>query len=193
MVAAKVHTAVKKIVEQKSFPDEELMEDAELLNARLAEVYEEMSTFDEYRSEVISGKLEWSPVHRSERFWRENAVKLGDNKHALVKVLVQQLKASDPTVAAVAAHDLGEYARHYPRGKHAIDSLDGKPLIMMLLEVCIVGSQRWAAFFLGGGRVVKTQLTHSLPPLSLPSSTAGLHSTRIRKFATRHSLPCRNS
>ena len=27
------------------------------------------STFDEYAAEVRSGRLEWSPVHKSEKFW----------------------------------------------------------------------------------------------------------------------------
>ncbi|CAJ0557981.1 unnamed protein product, partial [Mesorhabditis spiculigera] len=36
----------------------------------------------------------------------------------IVKALVQLLEtASDPLVLCVAAHDLGEYVRHYPRGK----------------------------------------------------------------------------
>ena len=26
-------------------------------------------------------------------------------------------KSTDPTILAVAAHDTGEYVRHYPRGK----------------------------------------------------------------------------
>ena len=27
------------------------------------------SSFDEYATEVKSGRLEWSPVHRSDKFW----------------------------------------------------------------------------------------------------------------------------
>ena len=27
------------------------------------------STFDEYVAEVKSGRLEWSPVHKSDKFW----------------------------------------------------------------------------------------------------------------------------
>ena len=32
------------------------------------------STFDEYAAEVRSGRLEWSPVHKSEKFWVNTAV-----------------------------------------------------------------------------------------------------------------------
>jgi hypothetical protein len=42
-------------------------------------------TFDEYSSEVQSMKLEWSPPHQSEQFWKQNASKLADNQAELVK------------------------------------------------------------------------------------------------------------
>ena len=31
-----------------------------------------MSSWDMYAKEVASGKLEWSPSHKSENFWRDN-------------------------------------------------------------------------------------------------------------------------
>ncbi|CAF4702629.1 unnamed protein product [Rotaria sp. Silwood1] len=46
--------------------------------------------------------------------------------------LLEQSK--EPLVLCVAAHDIGEYVRHYPHGKKAIDKLDGKVIIMRLLE-----------------------------------------------------------
>jgi hypothetical protein len=50
--------------------------------------------------QVKSGKLEWSPVHRSERFWRENVTRLNDKKHELLKLLVNYLtKSEDVTVS----------------------------------------------------------------------------------------------
>ena len=76
------------------------------------------SSFDEYSSEVKSGRLEWSPVHRSDRFWRENAGRLNDKNYELLKILIHLLETSkDPLVLCVANHDIGEYVRHYPRGK----------------------------------------------------------------------------
>ena len=36
---------------------------------RLKNVVVFNSTFDEYAAEVRSGRLEWSPVHKSEKFW----------------------------------------------------------------------------------------------------------------------------
>jgi V-type H+-transporting ATPase subunit H len=75
-------------------------------------------------TEVKSGRLEWSPVHRSERFWLENAAKLNDHNYELLKILINLLQTSrDPLVLSVANHDIGEYVRHYPRGKQLSDYL----------------------------------------------------------------------
>lgn len=43
------------------------------------------SSFDEYSSELKSGRLEWSPVHKSEKFWRENAARLNEKNYELLK------------------------------------------------------------------------------------------------------------
>ena len=53
--------------------------------------------------QISSGLLEWSPVHRSDKFWRENAVKLNDDRHKLVKILIQLLEtSSDPQASSTA-------------------------------------------------------------------------------------------
>ena len=76
------------------------------------------SSYDEYVTEVHSGRLEWSPVHRSEKFWRENAPRLNEKNYELLKILITLLETSkDPLVLSVACFDLGEYVRHYQRGK----------------------------------------------------------------------------
>ena len=36
-------------------------------------------------------------------------------------------------VLSVASYDIGEYVRHYPRGKNIIEQLGGKQLVMQLL------------------------------------------------------------
>lgn len=37
------------------------------------------STFDEYVSEIKSGQLEWSPPHKSDLFWNDNASRFDEN------------------------------------------------------------------------------------------------------------------
>lgn len=115
--------------------DEDLAQDCELLEQILTEAEQKLSSVDEYISELISGRLEWSPVHKSQRFWRENAHKFNDNKYELLNKLgaILESTASEALELQVACHDLGEYARHYARGKTVLDSLGIKPHIMKLM------------------------------------------------------------
>jgi len=76
------------------------------------------SSFDEYAIKVKSGQLEWSPVHRSAQFWRENASRLNERNYELLRILVQLLDTSrDPLVLSVASFDVGEYVKYYRHGK----------------------------------------------------------------------------
>lgn len=76
-------------------------------------------------------------MHESDLFWKENATKLNDRDYELLKyvyqtrqiqsnthltrpsrILIRLLSdSSDPTVLAVASHDIGQYVKHYERGK----------------------------------------------------------------------------
>lgn len=138
MVQSKVLKQLS-ILEQRKFDDEDIVEDIQFLNERLQASVQDLrysrkllliiiiiihlyklfhSSFDEYATEVKSGRLEWSPVHRSAQFWRENASRLNERNYELLRILVHLLETSrDPLVLSVASFDIGEYVRHYPRGK----------------------------------------------------------------------------
>ncbi|KAL5236419.1 hypothetical protein ACI65C_003829 [Semiaphis heraclei] len=134
MVQSKVLKQLS-IFEQRKFDDEDIVEDIQFLNERLQASVQDLSSFDEYATEVKSGRLEWSPVHRSAQFWRENASRLNERNYELLRILVHLLETSrDPLVLSVASFDVGEYVRHYPRGKHIIEQLGGKQLVMQLLS-----------------------------------------------------------
>merc|ERR1719219_836334 len=121
-------------MEQRKFEDEDIQEDITFLMEKMNESVQDLSSYDEYVTEVRSGRLEWSPVHRSEKFWRENAAKLNDKNYELLKILINLLETSkDHLVLSVACFDLGEYVRHYQRGKHVLKQLNGKTLVMSLL------------------------------------------------------------
>ncbi|XP_063365547.1 V-type proton ATPase subunit H [Cydia amplana] len=123
------------ILEQKRSDDEDIMNDVDFLNTRLQASVQDLSSFDQYATEVKSGRLEWSPVHKSAKFWRENAARLNERGQELLRTLVHLLERSqDPVVLAVACYDVGEYVRHYPRGKHVIETLGGKQRVMHLLS-----------------------------------------------------------
>uniref|UniRef100_G1NEI8 V-type proton ATPase subunit H n=1 Tax=Meleagris gallopavo TaxID=9103 RepID=G1NEI8_MELGA len=130
MIQCKVLKQLENLDQQK-YDDEDISEDIKFLLDKLGESVQDLSSFDEYSSELKSGRLEWSPVHKSEKFWRENAVRLNEKNYELLKILTKLLEVSDdPQVLAVAAHDMGEYVRHYPRGKRVIEQLGGKQLVM---------------------------------------------------------------
>ncbi|KAG7209553.1 hypothetical protein KM043_015632 [Ampulex compressa] len=122
------------ILGQRKFDDEDITGDIEFLNDKLQASVQDLSSFDEYSTEVKSGRLEWSPVHKSGKFWRENASRLNEKNYELLRILVHLLETSkDALVLSVASFDVGEYVRHYPRGKHVIEQLGGKQRVMQLL------------------------------------------------------------
>merc|ERR1719312_1386780 len=134
MVQCKVLKQLE-LLEQRKFDDEDIQEDIAFLMEKMNESVQDLSSYDEYVTEVRSGRLEWSPVHRSERFWRENAAHLNDKNYELLKILIQLLETSkDPLVLSVACFDLGEYVRHYQRGKHVLEQLGGKTMVMAFLS-----------------------------------------------------------
>ncbi|KAJ8867061.1 hypothetical protein PR048_032923 [Dryococelus australis] len=122
------------IFEQRKLDDEDIVEDIDFLNQKLQASVQDLSSFDEYATEIKSGRLEWSPVHKSAKFWRENASRLNEKNYELLRILIHLLETSkDTLVLSVASFDIGEYVRHYPRGKDVIEQLGGKQLVMQLL------------------------------------------------------------
>ena len=57
-----------------------MTEDLDYLVSELKGRLEGLTTYDEYISELESGKLVWSPTHESEDFWRENAGRVGGDE-----------------------------------------------------------------------------------------------------------------
>ena len=84
MVQCKVLKQLQ-LLEGRKFDDPDITEDIEYLNEHLQNSVQDLSSFDEYSTEVKSGRLEWSPVHKSERFWRENAGRLNEHNYQLLK------------------------------------------------------------------------------------------------------------
>jgi len=130
MVQCKVLRHLEIII-QRYTADEDLHADAEYLSDVLTASVADLNSLDEYRTELKSGRLEWSLVHKSDKFWRENAQHLNDNNYQLLKILIHLVETSrDPLVVSVACHDIGEYARYYPRGKRVLETLGGKQRVM---------------------------------------------------------------
>ncbi|VDM18061.1 unnamed protein product [Hydatigera taeniaeformis] len=135
MVQCKALKRLELLSQKDLSHDPEMTEDLKFLQETLKASVQDVSSLEEYTTELTSGRLEWSPVHKSEKFWRENAVKFTENNYELLKMLVYLMESSTETVIlSVAAHDVGEFVRHYPRGKQVIDQLGGKQVVMSLLQ-----------------------------------------------------------
>ncbi|KAK7693170.1 hypothetical protein QCA50_002736 [Cerrena zonata] len=133
MLVAKLLPFVKNLGTRK-WSDEDVIEDVQFLKDELNARFESLTTYDEYTSELLSGHLSWSPVHESDMFWKENAIKLNDKDFEQLRILIRLLQESpDPLVLAVAAHDLGQYVKHYERGKKILTDLGAKTRVMELM------------------------------------------------------------
>ncbi|KDQ60593.1 hypothetical protein JAAARDRAFT_31557 [Jaapia argillacea MUCL 33604] len=134
MLVAQLLPFSKNLCSRK-WSDDDVLEDVQFLRDELRARFDSLTTYDEYTSELSSGHLSWTPVHESETFWKENAVKLNDKGYQQLKTLVSLMQESaDPIVLAVAVHDLGQYVKHYDRGKKIITDLGGKERAMQLMS-----------------------------------------------------------
>eukprot|EP00126_Sphaerothecum_destruens_P010257 Sdes_comp20703_c0_seq2m16330 len=134
MVNSNIHLILKTVATKK-WIDEDILQDLDFLQEKMNLIVQELSSFDQYISEIQSGKLTWSPVHKSDVFWHENAAKFLDNHAEIIQWLLEYIhKSTDIVTLAVAVHDIGEFVRHYPRGKKIIEKLAGKTVIMGLMN-----------------------------------------------------------
>ena len=94
-----------------------------------------MSSFDVYKKELASGKLEWSPSHKSENFWKDNHKAFEAENCAAIKTLVALLvPESDAQTLAVACHDIGEFVKHHPEGRRLMTQFGAKLAVMSILK-----------------------------------------------------------
>ncbi|GAA5825560.1 hypothetical protein JCM5353_002340 [Sporobolomyces roseus] len=123
-----------KTLQGRKFGDEEIKEDVEFLIEELTKSFEGLTTYDEYKSELATGHLTWSPPHKNEDFWRDNAPKLTEKDREQLKVLVHLLISSqEPLTLAVAANDIAQFVKFNDNGKKAIEDLGAKARVMELM------------------------------------------------------------
>ncbi|OLL25566.1 V-type proton ATPase subunit H [Neolecta irregularis DAH-3] len=133
MLVARVLDLTNNLAKRK-WSDTEIIEDLQFINEELTCNFEQLTTFDEYTSEVESGHLSWTPPHRNMDFWGQNAVRFAEYDNSLLKQLTNLLKSSnDALVLAVAAHDLGQYLKYVPDGRSVLQNLGAKERIMELM------------------------------------------------------------
>ena len=117
--------------------DPDLLDDLTSLTDMLTEYTSSQTTFDEYAAEVQSGRLRWSPPHRSQDFWHENARKiLEDDGGALPKKLREIMGKSwedEKQVLAIACNDVGWLVKEAPDRRQVLEKLGIKGRVMELM------------------------------------------------------------
>jgi len=117
--------------------DQDLLEDLKSLNEMLEEYTKTQTTFDEYATEVRSGRLRWSPPHRSPTFWAENARKILDSENGeLPKKLAEIMQKpwdNDKQVLAIACNDVGCLVKEVPERRSQLEKLGLKVRVMELM------------------------------------------------------------
>ncbi|WIA28333.1 hypothetical protein OEZ86_010883 [Tetradesmus obliquus] len=119
----------------QSWGDEDIPELLEALGEALKEQAVVLSSWEKYKKEVLSGSLDWSPMHSSEGFWRSHVDKFEDKDFQLLRVLLKLLESSRETrTLAVACNDVGRFVEYHPHGRYIVADLRGKELMMHLMK-----------------------------------------------------------
>ncbi|KAI8959954.1 ARM repeat-containing protein [Daldinia sp. FL1419] len=118
--------------------DPDLQEDLEKLKEMLEEYQKTKTTFDEYVAEVQSGHLRWSPPHRHQIFWAENARKIlefenGEIPRKLADIMKKPWE-NDKAVLAIACNDVGCLVKEVPEKRYQLEKLGLKTRIMELMQ-----------------------------------------------------------
>jgi len=119
----------------RKWGDEDIEGDLEVLTEEVGKDLVKMTSWEVYNQEIRSGELSWTPVHKSEKFWRENVHRFEENNRELVGILLGLIRMSkNPLVRSVALFDIGEFCRFHPKGRKIIADLEGKTDIMFAMN-----------------------------------------------------------
>jgi len=121
---------------KRPFGDPDIKDVIQELLSHLEKMVEDVSSFAEFKQEVLSRRLEWSPVHKSEKFWKENIKRFDEDNFSILKALTQLLYQNDsPVTIEVALYDIGEFVKYHPQGRRIINGLDDGKVKTRVLEL----------------------------------------------------------
>ncbi len=79
--------------------DTDIVDVLKTLNAKLQAHVEGKGTWDEYRKELLTGHVDWTPAHRSKAFWSDNVNRFTDNDFMVLKSLIVILQSENRFLA----------------------------------------------------------------------------------------------
>mmetsp|Transcript_4015 Transcript_4015/g.9457 ORF Transcript_4015/g.9457 Transcript_4015/m.9457 type:complete len:481 (-) Transcript_4015:424-1866(-) len=112
--------------------DRELKENLTKVGEALKKFVGQLSTFEKYTTEVMSGQLQKSAVH-NETFWRKNNTLFEKESYRHIRKLVELLDSKEEETLEMACYDLGEFARFHPDGRSIVTRMGAKNKIMRLM------------------------------------------------------------
>jgi V-type H+-transporting ATPase subunit H len=130
--------AILNNVKSRHLSDADLLEDLGKLIDMLDEYTKTQTTFDEYAAEVRHGHLRWSPPHRNQIFWAENARRiLNENKSELPRLLCEIISKewdNDKQVLAIGCNDIACLVKEVPEKRPFLEKLGLKARVMELMK-----------------------------------------------------------
>ncbi|RCI07891.1 hypothetical protein L249_5853 [Ophiocordyceps polyrhachis-furcata BCC 54312] len=130
--------AILDNLSSRHLTDPDLLEELESLKALLDEYTKTKTTLDEYVAEVQSGHLRWSPPHRNQTFWMENARKILESENGEIPRrladIMQKPWDNDKQVLAIACNDIGCLVKEVPEKRHQLEKLGLKRRVMELMQ-----------------------------------------------------------
>jgi V-type H+-transporting ATPase subunit H len=117
--------------------DQDLLDDLKALSEMLDDYTKTQTTFDEYAAELNSGRLRWSPPHRSPTFWAENARKILDYERGELPKKLGEIMGkawdNEKQVLAIACNDIGWLVKEVPEKRSQLEKLGLKARVMELM------------------------------------------------------------
>lgn len=130
--------AVLTNLKGRHLTDEDLLEDLESLKVMVEEYTKTQTTFDEYAAEVHSGHLRWSPPHKNEAFWRENAQRIIDEEKGVICKKLAEIMgkdwANDKQVLAIGCSDVANLVKVCPEKRAQLEKFGLKARVMSLMQ-----------------------------------------------------------
>jgi len=119
----------------QSWGDEDILPTLEWLDEKIRSSIEILSSYEKYKKEILSGRLEWGPMHTEDQFWKQNVEKFEEKDFNILRVLLRLLEISrEVKTLAVGCHDLGQFVSYHPHGRFIVGDLRGKEIVMELMR-----------------------------------------------------------
>jgi len=124
-----------QLMSRRNYGDPDILPEVESLLQILEKNIEDTTSFADYKQEVLSGRLDWTPVHKSEKFWKENIKEFEKDDYKILRELGKILKneGSTPKTLTIICHDLGEFVKYHPQGRKILNQLDVKTRLLVLM------------------------------------------------------------